>query len=600
MARTPGNAPDPLAPPAELAAVLRGAAGRLFLTRLLRWLVVSLAVACGVLVALLLAQRVFAFPVDWSLAWIIAGAGAVVFSLLVSALSSPDRHAVARTVDEAADLRESLSTALAVNRANDAWSRAAIDTARERARTVRLHAALPVRMPANWWVPFAPAALFALGWFLLPQWDALGAIRDREEKQAEQIELISAKEQAEAAERTVDAALRERGLDDLLEEQQPDAEAPEPTSPEAVRRSAIRKLTSVQEELTKLKESPENLAAEQMKERLSQLRQPGPGPLNEMVSKMQRGDLAGARDALEQLQRQLENNQLSPEQREALDQQMRNLAEQLNKLAEQNDELREALEKAGMNPDLANDLEALQKALEENPQNLTEQQKQQLQKMAQALSQSQSQCQNMGSMLGQGASGLGSLSNQLAGMASKAGQNNAANEALEDVKAQLAQLAQQGQQDGLSQFSKMFAKCQNCGSQCNGQGQCTNGSCPNGAGVGGTRTGVGHRIGTPEEHNETFKTNLEQAAGQGKDGPVIARSFVEGFQIRGESKAEFQAAAVAAETAAAEAIDDRRVPREHQDAIKRYFGRLKRAVEGSPASEPPAAPAPAAPDAGNN
>lgn len=566
--------------PSEIDSVLRGASGRIFLTRLLRALAVALTWAAGVLALALIAQRVFAFPVDWRTAWWVALGSASLGALLYVIITTPSRSEIARRVDDAAGLRESISTALIVNSSKDAWSVAAVETARERAKSVRLHDAMPVRAPRNWWAPFAPAAAFALAWFLMPQWDVLGAIQEKQREQERQIELVSAKTQVEEAERAVEARLREMGLEKAMPDEAPDANAPEPTTPAEVRRSAIRKMTALRDELAKLKESPANMAAEQMKERLSQLRQPGPGPLNEMISKMQRGDLQGAREALEKIQQQLNNNEMSPEQREALEKQMESLSKQLEDLAEKTDELREALEKAGMDPDLAKDLQALQEALEKNPQKLTPEQLEKLKQIAQAMAQSQSQCENLGAMAGQGAAGLSSMSNALAGMAAQGAQAAAAGEALDELMKQLGELAKQGE---MTDLMAMLGQCQSCGGQCNASGQCMNPSC---AGVGGQKAGVGHRIGTPEEHNQSFGTKLEQAAGQGKDGPVIARSYIEGMQIRGESKAEFRAVAVAAESAAAEAIDERRVPREHQDAVKRYFGRLKRAIEGQSTPEP--------------
>lgn len=577
--------------PSELDSVLRGASGRIFLTRLLSALAIALTWAAGALALALMAQRVFAFPVDWRTAWWVALGSASLGALVYVMVTKPRRAEVARRVDDAAGLRESISTALVVLPSQDAWSVAAVETARERAKSVRLHEAMPVRLPRNWWAPFAPAAVFALAWFLMPQWDALGALEQKQREQEREIELVSAKTQAEEAERAVEARLREMGLEKAIPEETPDANAPEPTTPAEVRRSAIRKMTALKDELAKLQESPANMAAEQMKDRLSQLRQPGPGPLNEMVSKMQRGDVQGAREALEKIQQQLNTNEMSPEQREALEKQMENLAKQLEDLAEKTDELRDALEKAGMDPDLAKDLEALQKALEQNPQNLTPEQLAKLQQIAEAMAQSQSQCENLGAMAGQGAAGLSAMSNALAGMAAQGAQAQAAGEAMDELLKQLGELAKQGE---MTDLMAMLGQCQSCGGQCNSSGQCMNGSCPGGK-PGGRGAGVGHRIGTPEEHNQSFGTKLEQAAGQGKDGPVIARSYIEGVQIRGESRAEFQAVAVAAESAAAEAIDERRVPREHQDSVKRYFGRLKRAVEGTPTPDPAPATPPAPP-----
>ena len=55
-----------------------------------------------------------------------------------------------------------------------------------------------------------------------------------------------------------------------------------------------------------------------MKKMMRQLRQPGPGPLNDLAQAMQRGDFAGAKEALDKLAQQLGNNELNDQQRAQL------------------------------------------------------------------------------------------------------------------------------------------------------------------------------------------------------------------------------------------------------------------------------------------
>lgn len=577
----------------EIETVLRGAAWRLFTTRLLTALVWGATLACAALALLLAAQRVFAFTVDWSIAWVATAAAVLLYGLASATLRRPDRLGVARRVDEAAGLRESLSTALCVAGNDDAWSRSAVETARERATTVRLDRALPVRAPRAWWSPAAPLGVFALMWFVLPQWDLLGALAARQAEQEREVELVSAVAESREAERRVEAALRQLGREDLIPDEAAHSDRATPKTPDEVRRASIRRLSTVAEKLAELQNTPQAMSLEQMKNRMAQLRQPGPGPMNEMIDALQRGDFQAAQRALEQMQAKMDAGQMTPEEKAAAQKQMEDLAKQLEQLAKDAQELAEALEKAGLDPDLAKDLAALDEMLKKDGAGLTKEQLEQLQKMLEATRMSQDQMQGMCENMAMG--GMGGLAGMIGGLAGQQGQGAANNDALAEALAQLDALAKQGALDDLQ---KMLEQCEDCGGSCDADGNCTNGMCPHGKMAKGSRggAGVGHRIGDPEQHDKTFTTKLEQAAGQGKDGPVIARTFIEGVQIRGESRASFEAVAVAAESAAAEAIDDRRVPREHHDAVKRYFGRLKSAVSGTPAP----APAEAAPDGGQS
>jgi hypothetical protein len=74
------------------------------------------------------------------------------------------------------------------------------------------------------------------------------------------------------------------------------------------------------------------------------------------------------------------------------------------------------------------------------------------------------------------------------------------------------------------------------------------------------------------------------------EGPVIASTMVQGTQIRGESTATFSSAVQSAEAQADEAIETKRVPRKHENAVKSYFGKLdQEAKKASGESTPPPA-----------
>ena len=65
-----------------------------------------------------------------------------------------------------------------------------------------------------------------------------------------------------------------------------------------------------------------------------------------------------------------------------------------------------------------------------------------------------------------------------------------------------------------------------------------------------------------------------------------------GEKVKGESVAEFAAVAANSEQRASEAIENNQVPRELQDAVKHYFGRLNEKVKTEkPAEKAPEKPA---------
>jgi hypothetical protein len=92
---------------------------------------------------------------------------------------------------------------------------------------------------------------------------------------------------------------------------------------------------------------------------------------------------------------------------------------------------------------------------------------------------------------------------------------------------------------------------------------------------------------------EEAPTTTEKAMAKTKmqQGPIVGSRLVYGDQVKGESVAEFSDAVEAASTVASESIDSMQVPREYQDAVKTYFGRLQAKVKATPGAAP-SAPAP--------
>ena len=107
--------------------VLKRAYVRIACQRFIASLVVTLTVAGGALLVLRVLERGGVLGMDWQAASLWAGGSAVAFSLVWVLARMPGRTGVARIVDESAHLKESLSTALAIESQTDDWSRAAVE-----------------------------------------------------------------------------------------------------------------------------------------------------------------------------------------------------------------------------------------------------------------------------------------------------------------------------------------------------------------------------------------------------------------------------------------------------------------------------------------
>ncbi|MCA9306827.1 MAG: hypothetical protein KDA16_09855 [Phycisphaerales bacterium] len=574
----------------EINRVLRRATGRLMLEELFRALVVWLLVASCVVVAARLGERFLAYTMDWQLAWLLAGGVGVIAAVIWTIATRKNRLAVARVVDERAGLKEAISTALCVERSEDAWSRAARDHAQEVSRRVVMRDVVPVRAPRGWFMPLvAVGVFFALG--LVPQSDLLGLSAERKEKEEQQKDVLQAEAQEqEAAEilAKVDALL-DVGDEAGMEDEPVEPEVPEMTDPMDIRRSAMAKLTSAQERLDQLQNGEESKTLDSMKDLMEQLKQPGPGPLNEMMKSLQQGNFEQAQKQLSELAEKVASGEMTEEQKKQMQEQLKNLAEQLAELAQKQGDLEKKLEELGLDKELAKNPQAMQQALQQ-AQHLTPEQKQMLEQMAKSQSQSQSMCQNMSSACSGAAGGMSPEDMNLDQMSQLADQMGA----LSDLEKQQAMAALQQ-----AAIEAKLAELSQCMGQCEGSGLGNKMSDKYSLNKpSGDRRGRG--AGDSDEAATDFSTNKEKVKGANSDDNVILGSqFVQGEQVRGESRAQFADAVKAASASASEEIENNQIPREFHEAIKKYFGALEESAKDAPVSKESAAPPAPASDSGN-
>ncbi|HYE03317.1 MAG TPA: hypothetical protein VD963_08790 [Phycisphaerales bacterium] len=586
----------------QIARVLRVAGWRVLAASFLRALTWSLAAALGILIVARLAQQLAGLVLPWDvLAWAVP-AGAVLAAGAWVLATREDRVAVARRVDEGANLREALSTALCVVGSDDPWARLTVQSASDKARAVNVRQAVPIRAPRYWQTPLGLGAALVAVWFLVPELDR-GAGADAkeldQEQQAQLAEVRAAAQEAQAKAQEIAAKL---GLDDVGKPEP--AEADRPKDPDAVRRAAMKQLTSIKDRIAEIKQGEPGQKMQSLEKSLAKLPTPD-GPLAPLTAELSKANFKGASEELAKLMKEAQSNAMSPEDRAKLQEQLGELAAKLEELSqEQQERLAEMLKKAGLEAKLAGlSTEDLEKAIEA-AKGLSPEQRKALLEAAMACKSACSACQNMGKSAaamarsmgqeGMGEEGMaaaGEMQGELAELEQLAAELEAADAAGEETEGQLAALSKFGE------------------GQCEGMGECEGGlsasngpfregfSRNRGSGSGGPGIGDGGESGVAEAEATLTKRRSKVATQQ---GPIISSRMVQGEQIKGESVAQFGEVTAAAEQEAAEALENNVIPREYHDVVKHYFGNLKaRAkVKDARASEPERpSDAPAAGDA---
>lgn len=553
----------------EIRSLLRKAAAGLETGVLLAKAHQVAVIVASIVLALVIVDRLFASAfVPWQ--WMLPAL--VILAMLAAAVlwlrNRPDEQHVALLVDERLDLREKLSTALHVADRDDSFARAAVEdavaAARDPSNHERVRRQFRPKAPEGWWISPSLAVLAGLIALLDPL-----DLFSRDEPDLPEVSVA----QHEVRE-TLDAVLEQIQqkpelhaelsdlLGDLADEANPDSDAFK--SPEQVRREAIKRITNLNDRLEDMLSGEQAQTMQAIQDALKQMKMPNDGPAKELAQAMASGDFQEANHTLQELIDKVQSGELTPEQQQQLTEQLTELANQLQEMAEQKDQMENALRRAGMDPQLANNPEALKQALENN-QNLNEQQRQQLMHMAQ----SQQACNNM-------LEGLGSAAMALA----EALADGQAVEGAGQMSDQLSQLEQA--QMLLQQAQLAQGMCQGM-CQSLGQGLSMNAmpgiSMTQGQGQGSGPRGVAP---TPTRMREV------RAEGQTGEGDIIARMLVHGPQIVGKSRITPSQIIADVVEGYEEGLDEDQLLRKYHEAQKRYFGELERRAretESSPSSD---------------
>ncbi len=547
---------------------------------------------------------------------------AFVSSFVYMIAKRPTALAIAREVDERAELKESLSTALCMekSRETDPWAHSMINTAEERARTVKVAQILPMEWTRAWAYPVAASVALLLVWTTVKNFDLMNITKKRDEITKKQADIVVAKSQVKKSEDAIKKALDKAGIamkEDDKNEPFSD-NSPEPTKADEILRGQMKNLTKAADKLNDAKESEQVKEVAAMKEMMEQLKAPGPGPMEEMSRMMARGEFGKAEKALQELSAKLGAGSMSPSEKEQLAKQMQNLSKQLQNLSQTQKNAAETMKKAGLDEKTAQEIakkmqtdpaaakEQLKKELEEQKKQSGDKQQTPEQKKAEEQAKSMCEagmkCDNMGDKMGEmaksmgkdgmsqaGQEAMGEMGEQLSEMQEAQQNANNISDALSDIQQQMQEMggSMQGSMSGKLENSDMVGEFM--------EGD----EFSQGGGSGGPGRSGGGR--GPEEEAADYKLVKEKADIKTQKGAIISQRLVYGEQVKGESVAEFTDAVERGQNAAAEAFETMRVHREYQGAVRHYFGRLEEAAKkakggaAAPANAPAQAPKDAVP-----
>ncbi len=591
----------------QVRRVVTRAGRRLMFNAFLQHASITLTGAMVLAILARLVERVFSLEAVFSQYWMWSLIGAGVLALVAAfawtVATRKQAVAVATEVDERANLREALSTALYVEKSQDPWANAMRETATTVAAGVNVSGTVPVEAPRAWPVPLATIIALLVLWYAVPSLDVLGHQKVRTAQKEKEKEIVQVKAEVAANEQKIKEMLQKANANLLEEKPSDNPNAPDQkvqeNDPDAIRRAAIKDLTRLTDKIEEAKKSEKAMESEALKEAMEQLKQPGPGPMDELSKQLSKGDFGAAKATLEQLSKQVQDGSLSQQQKEEAKKQAENLSKQLDNLAKQQNQLSKKLQDQGLDKQSAQDLAkkasdpaALKDALDKMPQ-LSDAQKDALMKMAQAASKSSESCSNMSEAMSKMAQGM-----------SQQGMQKDSMQAMQDLANQLSESEmmqsdmenlQAAMEEAKDQLAKLGGQCKKGGGQGEGEnegsgklGQWREGdSGKMGKGSGGPGKSQGGM--SPEAQASDYTFEKKKADVKTTAGPVISSRLVQGDQIKGESVAEFSDAVEQGEKTAAEGIDSVRIPREMEGAVKTYFGNLKKKADqagGKPADKP--------------
>ena len=420
----------------QIAAAQR----RLWANRFLAKLTFAFAVGVFIFALVWTVQRLFDF--HWPLGWIAAALGSVILiaSFIWTVATRENALTAGAHLDQAAGLRERVSTSQYCAQSDDEFAGAVVADAENAVRGIQVRRLIRLTPPPQWGWALA-AGLFAGVPLLIPS----GLLKPAQAKASEEKKAtiestrVAVKHQMDQLRDLVE---KTPALEDVKpkDEELDLGGVTKEQSPSDIRHEALKKIDRYEDALRQKKNSDRYDALNKTKKMMRAVKPPGSeeAATQKLAKSLQQGDFKTAREEIENLKEQLATlkSEEDKEMVQKIGQQLEDLSKQLDRVA-RDEKLARELEQAGIKKEdvekmlerlSKKDLEQLQKKLEESGMS-----KEQAEKLARQLEKKQG-LKSMSSKLAQSMKGSAG--------AAKAGEAENAAEKLSQASEQLSELEQ--------------------------------------------------------------------------------------------------------------------------------------------------------------
>ena len=505
----------------------------------------------------------------WTLSWLVVGGLTGLLVACVLAWKGRESEVTAATeIDRRFGLKERLSSAVALpatDRESEA-GHALLADAKDAASMIDVRDQFGIQPTWRLALPLIPLALlFAIGF--LPNATPVAAAANSNIENRTQVKTAIEEARKKLAEKKRQLATKgldetkldlnslEKKFDQLLDDKS------------VTKKDVLVKLNDIKQQISERKQQLGG--SKELKKSLNRLSNVGTGVTKKIADSMAKGDLKEAQKAMTELADKLRSGKLSEKQRKQLAKDLDALAKRLNEVTKNHEQekqrLKEDIERAKKNGDL-DQAAKLQQQLEQKQQQ--DQQQQQMKKLADKL-QKCANCVKPGDG-GKGKKGQqkkGSQPGQEGGQPGQSEMNDAA-QALEDMADQLEQMQQDlDEMENLEDLEQIARDCQQ---GCNGDGD------PNqppqwndfakGKGPGGGKRDL--------EKGEigTFKSRVK---GKLQRGQTVITGSADGNNISGRSVSQARELIQAEMSKDADPLENQKLPKSQREHARQYFEALR-------------------------
>lgn len=571
---------------------VRQAQRRLWLNHWINRSFWCIGIAAVLFIAATLLQRLAGLPLPLGNVCLGLVALGIAAALIWSLAERESLDVAAARLDEAAGLRERLSSSYYCRQMGDDPFASAVIADAERVSTgisARQH--IRLKLPRSFGAAMS-AVVVALLTLLIPA-GLFGEEKKSAIAQAGQIEQIrtTVKKRLQDVFAKVEENPALEDLKEQLEKLKDEPSAPL-EKPDAIRHEALKRIDTLADAVKDKLNDPNYDKVRQFERMMRGLKVPNEAesPTRELTRSLAEGDYKEAQEQIKSLQEQLATlkHDEDKELAEKLSQQLEDLARQIEQLA-RNKQLEQKLQQAGIKPEdmkrmletlSKQDLDQVRQALEKQGYN-----QQQIEQLARQLAQNQA---------------VQSAARQLAQSMKQASQCNSPGQMAEaqaglsqagDQLSELEQLQTEMQQldSTLSDLESAKNDLQPC-SQCQGTGQkpggglcegCDGtGQCPGGKNKGG---GMGKNPGqgeggVAEEQQTPVAFKIERQKVETRKGAIIGQFLIDGEQVKGQATQGLVEVVTASERDATDSINRDRIPRQYQKSVKSFFSTVQKAL----------------------